>query len=78
MLDAMMTAKVGDDVFEMDPTVNALQVKAANMFGMEAALFFPSGTMANQTAIKIHTNPGDKLFCDKYAHIYNYESGGYV
>jgi len=69
MLDAMMTAKVGDDVFEMDPTVNALQVKAAKMFGMEAALFFPSGTMANQTAIKIHTNPGDKLFCDKYAHI---------
>ena len=76
MLNAMMTAKVGDDVFEMDPTVNALQLKAAKMFGMEAALFFPSGTMANQTAIKIHTNPGDKLFCDKYAHIYNYESGG--
>lgn len=76
MLDAMMQAKVGDDVFNMDPTVNALQEKVANMFGMEAALFFPSGTMANQTAIKLHTQPGDLVICDKYAHIYNYESGG--
>lgn len=76
MLKAMMNAKVGDDVFKMDPTVNALQEKAANMFGMEDALFFPSGTMANQTAIKLHTQPGDKLFCDKYAHVYNYEGGG--
>ena len=76
MLDSMMSAKVGDDVFKMDPTVNALQEKAAKMFGMEAALFFPSGTMANQTAIKLHTQPGDKLFCDKYAHVYNYEGGG--
>lgn len=76
MLEAMMTAKVGDDVFQMDPTVNALQEKAAKLFGMEAALFFPSGTMANQTAIKLHTQPGDLVICDKYAHIYNYESGG--
>ncbi|QVY67512.1 low specificity L-threonine aldolase [Polaribacter sp. Q13] len=76
MLDAMMNAKVGDDVFKMDPTVNALQEKAAAMFGMEDALFFPSGTMANQTAIKLHTQPGDLVICDKYAHIYNYESGG--
>jgi threonine aldolase len=76
MLEAMMTAKVGDDVFKMDPTVNALQEKAAAMFGMEDALFFPSGTMANQTAIKLHTQPGDKLICDKYAHVYNYEGGG--
>ena len=76
MLEAMMTAKVGDDVFQMDPTVNALQEKAAKMFGMEDALFFPSGTMANQTAIKIQTQPGDLVICDKYAHIYNYESGG--
>ena len=76
MLNAMMHAKVGDDVFKMDPTVNALQEKAAQLFGMEAALFFPSGTMANQAAIKIHTQPGDLLFCDKYAHVYNYESGG--
>ena len=76
MLEAMMNAKVGDDVFKMDPTVTALQEKAATMFGMENALFFPSGTMANQTAIKLHTQPGDKLICDKYAHVYNYEGGG--
>ncbi len=76
MLDAMLNAKVGDDVFKMDPTVNELQEKAAKLFDMEDALFFPSGTMANQTAIKLHTQPGDKLICDKYAHVYNYEGGG--
>tara|TARA_B110001450_G_scaffold20582_1_gene18748 strand:+ start:1362 stop:2387 length:1026 start_codon:yes stop_codon:yes gene_type:complete len=76
MLEAMMNAKVGDDVFKMDPTVTELQKKAAELFGMEAAIFFPSGTMANQTAIKLHTQPGDKLICDKYAHVYNYEGGG--
>ncbi len=76
MMDAMMNAKVGDDVFKSDPTVTILQEKAARLFGMEDALFFPSGTMANQTAIKLHTNPGDKLFCDKWAHVYNYEGGG--
>ncbi|MBW8241602.1 aminotransferase class I/II-fold pyridoxal phosphate-dependent enzyme [Muricauda oceani] len=76
MLEAMMNAKVGDDVFKNDPTVNELETKVADYFGMEAALFFPSGTMTNQTAIKIHTQPGDQLICDKYAHIYNYEGGG--
>ncbi len=76
MLDAMMSAKVGDDVFKTDETVNELEEKAAEIFGMEAALFFPSGTMANQTAIKIHTQPGEQLICDKYAHIFNYEGGG--
>ena len=76
MLDAMMNAKVGDDVFKADPTVNQLQEKIAKMFGMEDALFFPSGTMANQAAIKIHTQPGDRMFCDKWAHVYNYEGGG--
>lgn len=76
MMDAMMTAKVGDDVFKSDPTVNLLQEKAAAMFGMEDSLFFPSGTMANQAAIKLHTQPGDKIFCDKWAHVYNYEGGG--
>jgi len=76
MLDAMMNAQVGDDVFKSDPTINLLQKKAAEMFGMEDALFFPSGTMANQTAIKLHTQPGDKLFCDKWAHVYQYEGGG--
>ena len=76
MLAAMMEADVGDDVFKADPTVNALESEAANMFGREAALFFPSGTMTNQTAIKLHTDPGDQLICDHYAHVYNYEGGG--
>ena len=76
MLAAMMSAKVGDDVFKEDATVNALEEKTAALFGMEAALFFPSGTMANQTAIKVHTQPGEQLICDHYAHIFNYEGGG--
>lgn len=76
MLDAMMSAKVGDDVFDEDPTVNLLQDRLAKMFGKPKALFFPSGSMANQTAIKLHTNPGEQVICDKYAHIYNYEAGG--
>ena len=76
MLNAMMDAQVGDDVFREDPTVNKLERQLAEMFGKKEALFFPSGTMANQTAIKLHTNPGDQVICDKYAHIYNYESGG--
>jgi len=76
MLTAMMKAEVGDDVFKNDPTVNALERKVADMFGMEAALFFPSGSMTNQTAIKLHTNPGEQVICDKYAHVYNYEGGG--
>ena len=76
MLKAMMHAEVGDDVFREDVTVNKLESRVADMFGKEQALFFPSGTMANQTAIKLHTNPGEQVICDKYAHIYNYESGG--
>jgi len=76
MLEAMMKARVGDDVFGADPTAIELQEKVAEIFGMEAALFFPSGTMANQTAIKLHTQPGEQLICDKWAHVYNYEGGG--
>lgn len=76
MLNAMFASEVGDDVFKHDPTINALEEKLATMFGKEAALFFPSGTMANQTAIKLHTQPGEQLICDKYAHIFNYEGGG--
>ncbi|EAR00289.1 L-allo-threonine aldolase [Maribacter sp. HTCC2170] len=76
MLDAMMNAEVGDDVFKSDPSINLLEEKTAKLFGKEAALFFPSGTMANQTAIKLHTQPGEQLICDKYAHVYNYEGGG--
>lgn len=76
MLNSMLQAKVGDDVYKLDPTVNELEARLAKMFGMEAALFFPSGTMANQTAIKLHTNYGEQLICDKWAHVYNYEGGG--
>lgn len=76
MLKAMMSAEVGDDVFDSDPTVNALQEKAADLFGVEGALFCPSGTMTNQIAIKAFTQPGDEVICHHYAHIYNYESGG--
>ncbi len=76
MLKAMFQATVGDDVFKSDPTVNVLETKLAEMFGMEAALFFPSGTMANQVAINLHTNPGEQMLCDKWAHVYNFEGGG--
>jgi len=76
MLDAMMTANVGDDVYKEDESVNALEAKIAKMFGKDQALFFPTGTMANQAAIKLHTQPGDQVICDKYAHIFNYEGGG--
>ncbi|OIQ29103.1 MAG: threonine aldolase [Bacteroidetes bacterium MedPE-SWsnd-G2] len=76
MLEAMMTAEVGDDVYKEDQTVNALEEKVAAMFGKPKALFFPTGTMANQTAIKLHTNPGDQVIADKDAHIFNYEGGG--
>jgi threonine aldolase len=76
MLEAMFNAEVGDDVFAEEPTVNALEDKTAKLFGKEAALFCPSGTMTNQIAIKVHTQPGDELLCDTTAHIYNYEGGG--
>ncbi len=76
MLEAMMKAEVGDDVYKEDPTVNRLEKRVAEMFGKPTALFFPSGSMANQAAIKLHTNPGDQVIADKYAHVYNYEGGG--
>jgi threonine aldolase len=76
MLEAMFNAEVGDDVFAEEPTVIALETKVANLFGKEAALFCPSGTMTNQIAIKVHTQPGDELLCDTTAHIYHYEGGG--
>ncbi|MGB0769285.1 MAG: threonine aldolase family protein [Flavobacteriaceae bacterium] len=76
MVEAMQNAKLGDDVYAEDPTVNSLQARLAKMFGKDKALFFPTGTMANQTAIKLHTQPGEQVICDKYAHIYNYEGGG--
>lgn len=76
MLEAMWSAKVGDDVFGEDPSVNELEAKAAAMFGMEAAIFCPSGTMTNQIAIKCFTQPLDELIADQTAHVYRYEGGG--
>jgi threonine aldolase len=76
MLDDMFSAKVGDDVFGDDPTVKELESKTATMFGMEAALFTPSGTMANQIGINVHVQPGDEVICDETSHIYNFEGGG--
>ena len=76
MLDAIMQAQTGDDVYKEDPTVNALEHKMASLFGMDTALYFPTGSMANQAAIKLHTQPSQQLICDKWAHVYNYEGGG--
>ncbi len=76
MLSAMMRAQVGDDVFGEDPSVNILEAYAAELFGMESAVFCPSGTMTNQIAIKCHTQPGDEIICDKMSHVYVYEGGG--
>ena len=76
MLEAMFKAPVGDDVFGEDPSVNELEAHSASLFGMEAALFCPSGTMTNQIGIKCHTQPGDEVICDKTSHVYLYEGGG--
>ncbi len=76
MLEAMMKAELGDDVFGEDPTVNRFQEKVAALFGMEAGLFVPSGTMSNQLGIRILTEPGDEILIDEKGHIYNYETGG--
>jgi threonine aldolase len=76
MRAAMAAAEVGDDIFSDDPTINRLQERVAELLGKEAALFMPSGTMSNQTAIKTHTQPGDELICDANSHICHYETGG--
>jgi threonine aldolase len=76
MLEAMLNAAVGDDVFGEDPSVNKLESISADMFGMEAGLFCPSGTMTNQIAIKCNTQPGDEVICDRLSHVYIYEGGG--
>ena len=76
MRDAMFAAPLGDDVFGEDPTVNALETKIAALFGMEAGLFCPSGTMTNQIAIRLHTGPQKEVICHQYSHIYLYEGGG--
>ncbi|MCB0759977.1 MAG: aminotransferase class I/II-fold pyridoxal phosphate-dependent enzyme [Flavobacteriales bacterium] len=76
MLEAMMNARVGDDVFKEDPEINELQREVAAYFGKEAGLFCPSGTMSNQIAIRCHTRPGDEVICADVAHVYLYEGGG--
>jgi threonine aldolase len=76
MLNAMFAAKVGDDVFGEDFSINELEAHVAEMFGMEAAVFCPSGTMTNQIAINVHTRPGDEVICEQGAHVYFYEGGG--
>jgi threonine aldolase len=76
MLEAMHSAAVGDDVFGEDPSINTLEEHAAALFGMEKAIFCPSGTMTNQIAIKCHTQPGDEVICDELSHVYQYEGGG--
>ncbi len=76
MLETIFKAEVGDDVFGEDPTVNRLEAMAAEMFGMEASIFCPTGTMTNQIAIKCHTQPGDEVICDQVSHVYIYEGGG--
>lgn len=76
MLEAMMSAKIGDDVFEEDPTVAELENEVASIFGKEAGLFCPSGTMTNQIGIKIQSQPGQEIICDQHSHIYLYEGGG--
>jgi len=76
MKAAMMAAEVGDDVFGEDPSVNALEERLADLLGHEAAIFVPSGTMANQIAIRLHCRPGDELLCDTTSHVYLWEGGG--
>jgi threonine aldolase len=76
MKEVMWQAELGDDVFGEDTTVNKLEETAAKLFGMEAGLFCPSGTMTNQIAIKMHTQPGDEVICDELSHVYQYEGGG--
>lgn len=76
MLDAMLHAEVGDDVFGEDPSVNLLEERTAALFGKAAAMYCPTGTMSNQIAIKVHTQPGDEVICELQSHVYIYEGGG--
>lgn len=76
MLEAMLNARTGDDVFGEDPSVQELEARMSALFDMEAALYCPSGTMSNQIAIKAHTRPGDEVICSSTAHVYIYEGGG--
>jgi threonine aldolase len=78
MRQAIAQALVGDDVIDVDPTVERLQAVCAEMLGKEAAIFMPSGTMTNQIAIRLHCRPGDEFLCETNCHIYNYEQGAFA
>jgi threonine aldolase len=78
MRRAMANAEVGDDVIDVDPTVERLQRRIADLLGMEAAMFMPSGTMTNQVAVRLHCRPGDEFLCEEGCHIYNYEQGAFA
>jgi threonine aldolase len=78
MREAMFRAEVGDDVIDIDPTLDALQRRTAELLGKEAAIFMPSGTMTNQIALRVHCKPGDEFLCDSDCHIYNYEQGAFA
>ena len=76
MMEFMMQAELGDDVFQDDPTVQLFEELTAKKFGKQAGLFCPSGTMTNQIALMVYLKPGDEVICSSEAHIYNYEGGG--
>ena len=76
MREAIARADVCDDVYGEDPTVNRLQERVADLLGKEAALFVPSGTMGNQTCLKVHTRPGDEVIAESGSHVFNYETAG--
>jgi threonine aldolase len=78
MRKAMAEAAVGDDVFDEDPSVHALQERVADLLGKEAAVFVPSGSMSNQIGVRVHCDPGDEFICESGCHIYNYEQGAYA
>ncbi len=78
MIAAMSRAEVGDDVIDIDPTVEALQSRTAELLGKQAALFMPSGSMTNQIAIRVHCHPGDEFLCEENCHIYNYEQAAFA
>jgi threonine aldolase len=78
MRDAIARAEVGDDVIDVDPTVELLQQRTAEILGKEAAIYVPSGTMSNQIAVRLHCRPGDELLCEAGSHIYNHEQGAYA
>ncbi|MFM7927378.1 MAG: threonine aldolase family protein, partial [Pirellula sp.] len=78
MREAMYRAEVGDDVIDVDPTLDQLQNRTAELLGKQAAIFMPSGTMTNQIALRVHCSPGDEFLCDSDCHIYNYEQGAFA